>query len=194
MSHNPVKREDAGKIRRTKRKSKGTGNRRAAYAVVGSILVRPLKASSDGDKRTFSPICAKLLSGDLKGTSRRKRSDPFCVQRRPKNAHLDHDAYEIYGNPDVRKGQKQRDLDRTYNRIGSLIRAANQRRHLIRFPSTAMIKLPHSPLASSSVDHGCALQGMLPIQATQRNCPRNRRVCLLVLILNVRAGAFSIVH
>lgn len=38
-SHNPVKRGDVGKIRKTKRKSKGTGNRRAAHAVVGPILV-----------------------------------------------------------------------------------------------------------------------------------------------------------
>jgi hypothetical protein len=161
-SHNPVKRGVAGKIRKTKRKSKGTGNGRAAHAVVGPILVRtgmgekwvrcqirmrttnvhgntsdgrsklqtgnahgcrcpillrtdisknisfgPLKASSDGDKRTFSPTCAKLLSGDLKGTSRRKRFDPFCVQRQPKNAHLDHDAYDICGKPDVRKGPSQ---------------------------------------------------------------------------------------
>ncbi|KAJ7827215.1 hypothetical protein B0H13DRAFT_310682 [Mycena leptocephala] len=52
-----------------------------------------------------------------KGPSRRKRSDPFCVRRRPKNAHPDHNAHDMCGKPDVRKGPKSRDLDRTYNRI-----------------------------------------------------------------------------
>ncbi|KAJ7884657.1 hypothetical protein B0H13DRAFT_1889875 [Mycena leptocephala] len=66
-----------------------------------NISFGPLKASSDGDKRTFSPTCAKMLSDDPKGTLSQKKGLPT------KTAHLDHDAYDICGKPDVRKGQKQ---------------------------------------------------------------------------------------
>jgi hypothetical protein len=79
-----------------------------------NISFGPLKASSDGHKRKFAPTCAKLLSDDPKGTLSQKKVRSIL---RTKTAEKRHNAHDMCGKPDVRKGPKSRDLDQTYNRI-----------------------------------------------------------------------------